>query len=259
MNIQILHDKSIILSFLKRNPELQVYCIGDLDDFFWPKTIWYALVEDETILSIALLYSGMEIPTLLLFHADHAEYSKILLNRVKSILPDAFYAHLSPGLIDIFDRKNIIEDYGLTHKMALRKNPPVINDSNIRRLSVDDLPAILDLYTLAYPHNWFDKRMLETGKYFGYFKNQQMAGIAGIHVYSPQYRVAALGNITTHPDYRKRQIAYKLTAALCSDLFKSVDFIGLNVKSNNDFAIKCYTKLDFEIIGQYEEYYLKNV
>ena len=44
--------------------------------------------------------------------------------------------------------------------------------------------------------------MLKTDKYFGYFINDNLVGIAELHVYSGKYKVSALGNIATLPDYR---------------------------------------------------------
>jgi ribosomal protein S18 acetylase RimI-like enzyme len=258
MDVQILHDKSKILSFLRNSTELQIYCIGDLDDFFWSKTIWYSLVENNEIKSIALLYVGMEIPTLLIFDSSNSKYPAFLAQKVKPFLPTKFYAHLSAGLIDVFGKQNIIQYYGFNHKMALKNKPFQIEDSNIRRLTISDLPIMEDFYTISYPNNWFDSRMLETKKYFGYFINEKLVGVSGIHVYSADYKVAALGNIATHPDYRGQQIGYKLTSVLCNDLLKTVDFIGLNVKSDNDFAVTCYKKIGFEIIGSYDECLLKN-
>ena len=68
---------------------------------------------------------------------------------------------------------------------------------NTRRLGESDIIQIKDLYDRSYPENFFDRRMLGTGKYFGYFEDGKLIAIAGIHVYSEKYRVAALGNITT--------------------------------------------------------------
>jgi len=113
-------------------------------------------------------------------------------------------------------------------------------------------------YKVAYPENWFDSRMVESGKYFGYFNEGSLVGIAGIHVYSPEYHIAALGNIAVHPDFRGRKIACKLTSVLCYDLKKSVDIIGLNVKSDNIAAIKCYDNIGFEIRSFYDECLIKN-
>jgi ribosomal protein S18 acetylase RimI-like enzyme len=258
MELHIVHDKSEIQEFLMNSPELQVYSIGDLDDFFWPKTIWYSLKDGNEIKSIALLYVGMSTPTLLAIYDKNFEANKQLLERVKAYLPSKFYAHLGPNLIDVFGKPNIIESYGPHYKMALRKKPTTIFDENVKRLTIEDLQAIDEFYASSYPDNWFDKRMLETQKYFGYFISSRLVGIAGIHVYSEEYRVAALGNIATHPEFRGRQIAYKLTSQLCLDLLESVKHIGLNVKSDNIAAISCYRKIGFEIVGSYDECLLGN-
>lgn len=259
--LKVIHlkDKSSIFSFLSRTAELQVYCIGDLDDFFWPHTTWFGLAEDENILSIALLYTGLETPTLLCFYESRPEYPLELLKRIRAELPSRLYTHLSPGLTGLFKRDSKVVDFGAHYKMTLKRIPENVNDDNIRRLSGGDLSSILTFYTASYPGNWFDGRMLETGKYFGYFMNGMLIGIAGIHVYSEKYRIAALGNIATHPDYRGQQIAYKLTSVLCKDIKKNADVIGLNVKADNEFAIRCYQKAGFEVVGEYDESLVESV
>ncbi len=258
MELLILHDKATIYNFLNKNLRFQLYLIGDLDDFFWPKTIWFAIKYKSEIKSIALLYIGIDIPTFLLFHDGDSHFSTQLLKQIKKYLPGKFNAHLSSGLLDVFGRHNVIDYYGLHYKMILTKNVSNYDDNNIRRLSIPDLSLINDFFSLSYPHNWFDSRMIKTNKYFGYFINDKLVGVSGIHVYSKEYKVAALGNIATHPYYRGQQIGYKLTSALCYDLQKSVVSIGLNVKSDNDYAIKCYKKIGFDIIGTYDEYYIIN-
>jgi ribosomal protein S18 acetylase RimI-like enzyme len=258
MNLEILYDKEVIFGFLKKNKGLHIYSIGDLDDFFWKKTTWFALREGVSIYSIALLYTGMEIPTLLLFHEGQSHYPCQLLEWIKPLLPAKFYAHFSTGLLNLFKSENIRENYGLHYKMVLNKVVSAPVDENIRNLTPDDLDVINEFYSVSYPHNWFDGRMLETNKYFGYFESGRLIGAAGVHVFSERYKVAALGNIATHPDYRGKQIAYKLTSALCYNLQQCVDLIGLNVKADNENAIKCYRKIGFEVTGTYEECYLKN-
>lgn len=253
MEFKILHDKSVILNYLKQNTELQIYSIGDLDDFFWSKTIWFALVDGETVKSIILLYAGLSDPTVLAIHHQNSDNTSKLLKIIKPLLPYKFYAHLSPGLIELFSKQCINSHSGTHYKMVLKKSPPVVVDDNIQKLSTADLKMIEEFYALAYPDNWFDKKMLDTNKYYGYFMDNKLVGIAGIHVYSPEYKVAALGNITTHPDYRGQKIAYKLTSVLCSDLKNNIDTIGLNVKADNTFAIKSYQKVGFEIVDSYVE------
>jgi len=78
--------------------------------------------------------------------------------------------------------------------------------------------------------------------------------VAGIHVYSPKYKVAALGNICTHPDFRGKGWGRAVTAKLCKSLLQEIEYIGLNVKANNKTAISLYEKLGFEIVSSYFEF-----
>ena len=72
-------------------------------------------------------------------------------------------------------------------------------------------------------------------------------------MYSTVYRVAAIGNVTTHPNYRNRGLAKAVTAALCQSLVGVVDHIGLNVKQENFAAVECYRQLGFKVCGLYHE------
>ncbi len=259
MQLEIIHEKGIIFNYLQSNLGLHLYAIGDLDDFFWPKTIWFALTDADVIQSVALFYVGMKVPVLQLFCEGDPYYAVQLFTKIKPILPGTFNAHLSQSLIELFDNQNVIRHYGTNFKMILNKKLPEINDPCIRRLTINDKQTIIDFFRLSYPQNWFDSRMLETNEYFGYFTDDILAGVSGIHVYSKEYRVAALGNIATHPNYRNQGIGFKMISALCFDLQKDVDIIGLNVNSQNEHAIKCYQRIGFEIIAQFDEYLLKNV
>ncbi|MFL5704574.1 MAG: GNAT family N-acetyltransferase [Ktedonobacteraceae bacterium] len=121
-------------------------------------------------------------------------------------------------------------------------------------MTVADLDELETFYADSYPGNWFDPRMLETGCYYGLRRNKQLASVAGIHVYSPRYKVAVLGNVTTHPDYRGQGLATAVCAKLCQALLRTVDYVGLNVKTDNLSAIKCYERLGFAPIATYEEF-----
>lgn len=261
MKIKKITDKNILESHFRKNIPLNIYQLGDLDDFFFEYTEWFGLFETEENNNpeeIALLYTGSELPVLLAFCVSETDQMKTLIENIKEDLPDEFYAHLSPGLKDVLLNDHDYEPGGRYLKMYLAEKfkEELLNlsaDKNIRRLNVTDLNDILKFYEKSYPDNWFDKRMLETGKYFGYFDNGDLAGISGIHVYSAEYRIAALGNITTDPDHKGKSVCTKVTATLCSDLFKTVDVIGLNVSESNAAAIRCYEKIGFKVYGEFEE------
>jgi ribosomal protein S18 acetylase RimI-like enzyme len=111
------------------------------------------------------------------------------------------------------------------------------------------------LYAAAYPGNFFVPRMLETGYYFGIRRGGMLASVAGVHVFSRPYKVAALGNITTRPDFRGQGLATAATVRLCQELRGAgIEHIGLNVKADNQAALECYKRIGFKQIADYGEY-----
>lgn len=245
-----------IRNFLLKRAAMNIYHLGDLDTFFLPRTSWFALTGREGISEIALLYKGGTTSTLLAFANESSERLADLVNGILNDLPEKFYAHLSCGLCRKIPGIKVEDDFGNHLKMELAGRPAQEHSETgrLRRLTGDDEAMLRKFYDEHYPGHYFDKRMLETGKFFGEFDNGVLAGAAGIHVYSPEQRVAALGNITVAASHRGMGICKKLTERLCADLLETVDVIGLNVHSENVSAIKCYESCGFEICGEYEEF-----
>lgn len=255
MKTVCLHSKVQIEAFLRRYPFLHLYLIGDLDEFFWGYTTWYALLNQRQVEQLVLLYTGTSLPVLLGL-TEEPRLMKELLQSIAHLLPKRFYAHLSGDVATVLADDYQIESHGLHYKMALTniRRLDSVDSTDVIQLSVADTDELEDLYRLAYPGNWFEPRMLETGHYYGIRQNQRLISVAGVHVYSQQYKVAALGNITTHPQFRGQELAKVVCAKLCQVLLQKVEHIGLNVKADNKSAIACYTKLGFEAIATYEEY-----
>lgn len=256
-NMEMLHDKAELEAFLRQNTFLQIYSIGDLDDFFWPYTSWYGLRIQDQLQAVILLYIGIPQPVLLAI-SDEAEREPLadLVRGSMHLLPRQFYSHLSPNLESIICEQYDLAPYGRYFKMALTMPDKLrtINTTNTVRLSPVHLTEIEALYAASYVDNAFDPRMLETGQYFGIWDGEKLVSIAGIHVYSSIYRVAGLGNVATHVDYRSRGLAKRVTAKLSQSLLETVDHIGLNVKADNIAAITAYEALGFEVIGEYGEF-----
>ena len=256
MEYRCLHDRSQIERFLRRDPHLHLYSLGDLDDFFWPYTLWYGHGEGGALDAVALLYAGMEVPTLLALSRDREPMSA-LVRSIRHLLPPRFYAHLSPGLAPALEPAYELVTHGLHLKMALDPaGLPGAPDSpdGVVRLGSADLPALLEFYAEAYPGNWFDPRMVETGRYYGIREGGRLASVAGIHVYAPELGAAALGNIATLPSRRGSGYGTRVTAHLCRSLLADGCAVGLNVKADNGAAIACYRSLGFRAVAEYEEW-----
>jgi ribosomal protein S18 acetylase RimI-like enzyme len=245
-------DRAWLRERLLAHPALHLYELGDLDEFFWPHTTWYARGD-----AIALLYTAGEQPVVVALGHDHEGHAE-LLAELRNELPDRLYAHLSPGLIGSLLPRFADESYGPSSKMSLARPERLtdVDSSNVVALDPSDRNEAVAFYAHAYPGNWFDPRMLETGKYFAIRDGGAIVAAAGVHVYSRTERVAALGNIAVAIDSRGRGLGQRVTAAVCRSLLRDVDHVGLNVRDDNRAAIACYERLGFEVVAPYEEHLL---
>jgi predicted GNAT family acetyltransferase len=193
---------------------------------------------------------------LLAIENDNLEDMFTLLKANLPLLPTKFYSHLSAGLEKILEKDYNLDHHGEHYKMHLAhpENLEKINTDDVETLGMENLKENKILYQASYPGNWFDPRMLETGQYVGIREKENLVCVAGIHVYSPDYKIAALGNITTQPELRGQGLGTTVTAGLCKQLLKTVDVIGLNVKSDNMPAIRAYEKIGFEVAAVYSEW-----
>jgi len=254
MHIVSLHDKSTIERYLRQNALIHLYELGDLDDFFWQNTTWYALVETKQIHALVLLYSAMEMPVLLAI-SENLPAMRDLLQSSMLLLPSRFYAHLSGDLSTLLATHYRVDSHGLHYKMALAdpSRLETVNTSEVISLTVADLEELQTLYQVSYPGNSFDPRMLGTGHFYGIRRDGKLVSVAGVHVYSPHYKVGVVGSVTTHPAFRGQRLATAVCARLCQQSLQTVVHIGLNVKADNASAIASYRRLGFEVVGEYEE------
>ena len=254
-------DRHRISQFYGRDPALHAYELGDLDPRMWPRTTYHVSDDGE---AMVLEYAGPDVCTILALADDsRIDATGSLLAELLPSLPDALYMHLSPGLTERVAEQRRLAPHGLHLKMALHDPEALagIDHSAALRLGPSDLPRIHRLYEQAYPETWFDPFMLETGHYFGIEGGieggteggAELIAIAGVHVHAPNQRVAALGNVATHPKWRGRGLAKTVTAAVCNSLLADVDTIALNVVAENEAAIACYRRLGFASIARYDE------
>jgi RimJ/RimL family protein N-acetyltransferase len=271
-----LHDIEALADFFRADPLLHVYALGDLDEFFRPYARWWGRTESGDVRSGGL---GGELREVVLLYDSGALPVAGLLIEMRDRLPARFYAHLSPGLEAALADCFRLESHGRHLRMGLIDDsrlpargewpgesggagddltPRTAGAATLSALSCVDLPDVLELFAASYPGNWFDPRMLGTGQYLGARIDGRLCAVAGVHVYSEAYGVAALGNIATRPEHRGKGLAGLVTGALCRQLRRKVDWIGLNVHAENAAAIACYRKLGFARVADYGEFMVES-
>ncbi|HEY7380805.1 MAG TPA: GNAT family N-acetyltransferase [Gaiella sp.] len=255
MAVVELRDKREIAEVCRRNAALHAYELGDLDDFFWPHTRWFGWRRGAETRQIVLIYGEPEPPVLVaLADEPHGEMER-LLHALLPELPARAYAHLMPHLVEIAAARYDVASHGLHLKMALPPDRAVDgHPGDVHLLGPDDLAAVEAFYRDAYPGTWFVPRMLETMRYVGIRDGGRLACVAGVHVHSPAWGIAALGNVATLPSHRGRGLASAACASLCALLrVDGIDTIALNVKADNLPAIRAYERLGFDVVAEYVE------
>ena len=239
---------------------LFAYHIGDLDDFYFSDCKWFGLEENEQLIEVILLYTGLKIPTLLIFGST--EKIPYLIEGIIDKLPDRFYCHYQENFHKFFESDYHMTFLGTHLKMKFQGELAKLSNIDINEtvpLKEDDEPYLLSLYQASYPDGYFIPYMLKTGKYYGVKAEKKIVSVAGVHVFSSLYSIAVLGNITTHPNFRGRGLAKKCIVRLLKSFDGVIDTIGLNVRKDNHIALQLYEKLGFNIHSTYREAYFERI
>ena len=254
MKLVCIHERDELEAFLRRDTYLHLYELGDLDELHWRHTLWFALSDGDGCKAVALLYTGLSMPTLLVLDSD-LEAAAELTNRVLPLLPARVYAHLRLGASERLSRQYTVRTHGRHLKLALQDDSRIPNEREEKaaELGQGDAAELLAFYEGSYPGHFFERDMLSRCPHMGLREAGRLVAVAGVHVFSSRYRVAALGNIAVRPDRRGRGLGRIVTAALCGRLRDQLDHIGLNVRADNDAAVRAYSAVGFVPVGEYEE------
>ena len=99
--IKEIKDKESLYNRYKEDVFLFAYHIGDLDDFYFSDCTWFGLEENERLQEVILLYTGLKVPTLLIFGSP--EKIPYLIEGIIDQLPDRFYCHYQDDFHKFFE------------------------------------------------------------------------------------------------------------------------------------------------------------
>ena len=234
-------DRKKIEAILRRDALWGGYGLADLDDAVFDRTRWFLADDDGS--AMALIYEFAGHKTAITFGEAQAAVEimrGVEIDRPCDIhLPVEHMDVISPlfeGRFEHYVRMGV-------ERPAFR---PVIlpSDIEIRELDAGDLETVLSIQE-QYPDTAFQKDHLGHELYLGAFRDDGMIAMAGTHVSSADYRVAAIGSVVTEPSVRGQGLGTAITSALCCRLFVNVELIVLNVGAENPSAQRVYEKLGF--------------
>lgn len=256
------HDPPVepkrVEAFLRLGAPLHLYEIGDLDERFAPLATFFVECDASGAPeAVALLYAGSDMPTLLALAGDEREQAALgrLLARLTPTLPPRLYAHLTPALAEPLRARWVFDPRGEHEKLVWSHRPAAwdVDGAGVDRLGPGDAGEIRAFLDAAYPGHFFHPRVLEGAMAFGVRDGGRLVAFAGVHVFAPAQRVAALGNVATAAEMRGRGLGVRTCAALCRALAPHADVVGLNVEAGNLAARRCYDKLGFTFVAPYVE------
>lgn len=115
-----------------------------------------------------------------------------------------------------------------------------------RRLRGRDANRINWLYSLEAGRGRYVPDAIEQAIYYGVVDGDLLVSVAGTHIVAPNEGVAVVGNVYTHPDYRGRGYAERVTSAVSTELFeRGCGEVVLTVDPLNTPAVAAYTHLGF--------------
>jgi ribosomal protein S18 acetylase RimI-like enzyme len=243
-------DRALLRAFLEHDRLFAAYAICDLEDREWNRTRWGAAFAGDDLVAIALEYAG-PTPQPLFVMGRNDGISIILRDLIR---PRAAYvAALLEALPGVSSQYRVDPGPPMVRMWVDRDRfRPVEVGREVRRLVPAEIGELNRLYQLGFA-SWLPSQSVADGVYYGLRIGGRLIAAAGTHVVSSSARLAVVGNVLTHSDYRGRGFATAVTSAVTTELLETCDQIVLNVRSDNPPALQAYRKLGYAEHVRFEE------
>jgi GNAT superfamily N-acetyltransferase len=229
----VLADKKAIRAVLHSDRRWCVYALGDLSPRMFPKCLWFSpdltLVLHDYGTSILFAHGTGSIREAL----DHVTWP--------------VHLQVQPDALDEVARHANVTSVKQMIRMAWTGGSTRVSD-RVTRLGATDVAAIERLYadgeSTGESPDFFYPSMVTDGVFFGVYKGEDLIAAAGTHLVSREEGAAAIGNVYVRRDRRGRGLGRAVTAAVIHEL-AGIETVGLNVRADNDAAIRVYESLGF--------------
>jgi ribosomal protein S18 acetylase RimI-like enzyme len=241
-------DRAMLRSFLETDRLYSAYALCDLDDREFLRTRWgVALVAGKPV-SVVLQYAGYS-PQPIFVMGENSGIEAILAEVIKP--RTAYVAARAEHLSAISSNYHVDSGPAMLRMWVdaahFRPFP-----ADVRRLLPVEIGELNRLYQLGFA-SWLPASAISDGLYYGLRVGGRLVSAAGTHVISPAAKLAVVGNVMTHNDFRGRGYATAVTGAVTADLLKFCDQVVLNVRADNPPALAAYRRLGYQVNVTFEE------
>jgi ribosomal protein S18 acetylase RimI-like enzyme len=241
-------DRGMLSAFLAQDRLYAAYAICDLEEREFGRTRWGAAYDGDELVAVGMEYTGpTPQPLFVLGRPDGI--SAVLRDIIR---PRAAYIAARTMMLPAVEAHYRVDPGPQMVRMWVDRAHFRPYPATVQRLLPVEIGELNRLYQLGFA-SWLPSGAIADGVYFGMRVNGQLVAAAGTHVVSPTARLAVVGNVLTHLDYRGRGFATAVTGAVTAELLRSCDQIVLNVRADNPPAINAYRRLGYIEHARFEE------
>lgn len=241
-------DRTLLRSFLERDRLRAAYALCDLEEREFARTRWGVATEDGQPIAVVLEFGGLT-PQPLFVMGDAEGIVAVLRDIIK---PRLVYLAADESMLPSIDRLYRIDPGPQMVRMWVNRQMFRPVHGPVMRLAPVDIVDLNRLYGLGFS-GWLPSESIARGVYYGVRIAGRLVAAAGTHVISPDARLAAVGNVMTHADFRGRGFAKLTTSSVTQELLRTCDEVVLNVRSDNPPAIAAYEALGYRDYCRFEE------
>lgn len=247
-DVRSTRDRELLHRFLVRDKIFAAYAIADMDDSEFDRTRWGMAFEDDEPIALVMEYRGIS-PQPLFVMGDPDGVAGILRDVIRTRIA---YLAAKPEVVPGVREHYQVEAPAPMVRMSVDAASfiPVVGDAV--RLDQGDTGHLNRLYDLGITA-WLPAEVVAAGIYYGVRRGTRLISAAGTHVISPQYGIAAVGNVFTDREHRGQGLGRVVTSAVTSELLQSVDTVVLNVRADNPSALAVYRALGYRDASRFEE------
>jgi ribosomal protein S18 acetylase RimI-like enzyme len=241
-------DKALLRSFLERDRLYAAYAICDLEEREFSRTRWGVALDGDAPVAVVLEYNGPTPQPL--FAMGREDGVAVILRDL--IRPRIAYVAAPATLIPAIETAYRVDPGPAMVRMWVDRAHFRPYPATVQRLLGAEIGDLNRLYQLGFA-SWLPSAAISDGVYYGLRVNGQLVSAAGTHVVSGAARLAVVGNVLTHADYRGRGFATAVTGAVTADLLRTCDQVVLNVRADNPPALNAYRRLGYLEHVRFEE------
>jgi ribosomal protein S18 acetylase RimI-like enzyme len=241
-------DRAMLRAFLETDRLYSAYALCDLDDREFLRTRWGVALLGGQPIAVVLQYAGYS-PQPIFVMGEPSGVAAILSDVIK---PRTAYVAARPEHIPAIHTIYRVESGPAMVRMWVDAEHFRPFPSDVSRMLPVEIGELNRLYQLGFA-SWLPASAISDGLYFGQRVNGRLVSAAGTHVISPAAKLAVVGNVMTHTDFRGRGYATAVTGAVTAELLKFCDQAVLNVRADNPPALAAYRRLGYQVNVTFEE------